>query len=300
MAVTFHTDTNDITRTTVTDGTSNTTLTINVPSNVVNGNLMIAVLHCNAALNPNSITPPEGWTQIVSNFSANGNFAVHTWIGWRIASSEPSSYAWTIGGDGRDDHGWMFRVTGHDATTPIDVAGTFTSDTVLAPVCPSITTATANALAVWVCAGKNGTNAAADNTSVKPTAATQVLFKKSRTNSNGVASGVAYELRASTGATGTRTWTGFYPSTQSYSSAVGFAIREGASGLSITSVTPSSFDDGVTGIVIAGSGFGSATGTVAIAGVSQAVTAWADTSITVTSVLGTNKYGPTLIKVTPA
>lgn len=301
MAVAFDTTGSGFTRTTVSDGSTNTTLTINVPANVVNGDLMIAVLHCNAALNPNSLTAPSGWTQIASNFSENGNFAVHSWIGWRIASSEPASYQWTIGSDGRDDHGWIFRVTGHDAVSPIDVTGTFTSNNPLNPVAPSITTASANALAVWICGGKNGSNLAADDTSVKPTEATQVVYKKSRTNSNGVGSCVAYELRASAGATGTRTFTGMYPTTGSVSSAIGFAIKEGtASGLSITSVTPSAFDDGRTGIVIAGSGFGASQGssTLTIGGQAQTVTAWSDTSITFTSVRGSNSMGTRSLTIT--
>lgn len=234
MAVAFDTAASGFTRTTVSNGTSNTTFTISVPANVVNGDLMIAILHCNSALNPNSITAPSGWTQIASNFGENGNFALHTWIGWRSASSEPASYDWTIGGDTRDDHGWIFRVTGHDSVNPIDVTGTFSSAQVLDPAANSIATASANAMAVWVCGGKNGSNLAADDTSVKPSAATQIVYKKSRTNSNGIGSCIAYELRASTGSTGTRTFSGMYPSTSSYSSAIGFAIKEGvASGPSI-------------------------------------------------------------------
>lgn len=237
MPVAFDTSASGFTRATVSDGSSNTTITVSVPANVVNGDLMIAVVHNNTALNPGGITAPSGWTQIASNASVNGNFALHSWIGWRIASSEPGSYQWTIGQTVGDDHAWIFRVTGHDSASPIDVTGAFTSDTVLNPVAPSITTTSANALAVWICGAKNGSNLAADDTSVKPTEATQIVYKKSRTNSNGVGTCVAYELRATAGATGTRTFTGTYPTTSAYSSAIGFAIKEATvSGLTITSV----------------------------------------------------------------
>lgn len=254
MAVAFDTTGSGFTRTSYAVGDSNTTLTINVPANAVNGDLLIAVLHCNSALNPNSITAPGGWTQIASNFSANGNFAVHTWIGWRIASSEPSSYDWTIGAAGPHDQGWMFRVTGHDSGSPIDVTGSFTSDAVLNPVAPAITIASANAMAVWVCGGKNGANLAADDTSVKPTAATQIAFKKTGAISNAVGSCIAYELRESTGSTGTRTFSGMYPSSSGYSSAIGFAIKEGTGGgsLSITSVTPTDVYSQQVDVVVAG------------------------------------------------
>lgn len=73
-------------------------------------------------------------------------------------------------------------------------------------------------------------------------------------------------------------------------------------GLTITSVTPSSFDSGITGIVIAGSGFGASQGssTVDIGGQAQTVTNWATdgTSITVTSARGSNSMGTGQLKVT--
>lgn len=73
-----------------------------------------------------------------------------------------------------------------------------------------------------------------------------------------------------------------------------------SSGLTITSVTPSSFDSGITGIVIAGSGFGASQGssTVDIGGQAQTVTAWSNTSITITSARGSNSMGAASLKVT--
>jgi hypothetical protein len=227
MAVAFDTSVNGFTRATVADSSSNTTITVNVPTNVVNDDLMIAVIHCNNPANPGSITPPSGWTQIASNWGGNGDFLVATWIGWRKAASEPASYAWTFTAATQDDQGWIFRVTGADTTSPVDVAGSISGDSILSPVASAITTVSANALAVWVCGGKNGSNLAADDTSVKPSAATQIVFKKSRAFSTAVGSCIAYELRAAAGSTGTRTFTGMYPTTAAYSSALGFAIKEG-------------------------------------------------------------------------
>lgn len=73
-----------------------------------------------------------------------------------------------------------------------------------------------------------------------------------------------------------------------------------STGLTITSVTPSSFDSGVAGIVIAGAGFGASQGssTVDIGGQAQTVTAWGDTSITITSARGSNSMGAGQLKVT--
>lgn len=75
-----------------------------------------------------------------------------------------------------------------------------------------------------------------------------------------------------------------------------------APGFTITSVTPSTFDDGRTGIVIAGSGFGASQGssTLTIGGQAQTVTAWSDTSITFTSVRGSNSMGTRSLTITRA
>ena len=58
--------------------------------------------------------------------------------------------------------------------------------------------------------------------------------------------------------------------------------------------------NGQTGVVIAGSGFEAAqgTGTVTIDGVTQTVTAWSDTAITITHVRGSMKYGAQTLSVT--
>lgn len=77
------------------------------------------------------------------------------------------------------------------------------------------------------------------------------------------------------------------------------AVRP-SGGLTITSVTPSTFDSGITDIVIAGNNFGASQGssTVDIGGVAQTVTAWSNTSITITSARGSNSMGAGQLKVT--
>lgn len=79
-----------------------------------------------------------------------------------------------------------------------------------------------------------------------------------------------------------------------------FSAADIASGLTITSVTPSSFDSGVAGVVIAGTGFGASQGssTVTIGGVAQTVTAWSDTSITITTARGSQSMGAATLTVT--
>ena len=81
-----------------------------------------------------------------------------------------------------------------------------------------------------------------------------------------------------------------------------FSDADAPSGLTITSVTPSSFDDGRTGIVIAGSGFGASQGssTLTIGGQAQTVTDWKDDQITFTSVRGSNSMGARSLTITRA
>jgi hypothetical protein len=92
-----------------------------------------------------------------------------------------------------------------------------------------------------------------------------------------------------------------YSQTSAAYAAGAVAINEAsAGGLSITSVTPATFDDGRTGVVIAGSGFGASQGssTVTIGGVAQTVTAWSATSITITTVRSSQSMGAASLTVT--
>lgn len=65
---------------------------------------------------------------------------------------------------------------------------------------------------------------------------------------------------------------------------------------SITSITPATFDSGRS-VTLAGSGFGASTGSVLIAGQSQTVTSWSDTSITFTTVRGSQSLGACRVDV---
>lgn len=106
----------------------------------------------------------------------------------------------------------------------------------------------------------------------------------------------------SQGTSGSKTATFTYNANTGSKLMMAVSVAEAVTGLSITSVTPSSFDDGRTGIVIAGSGFGASQGssTLTIGGQAQTVTAWSDTSITFTSVRGSNSMGARSLTLTRA
>lgn len=65
---------------------------------------------------------------------------------------------------------------------------------------------------------------------------------------------------------------------------------------SITSISPDKFDSGKS-VTLSGSGFGTAQGSVSIAGQAQTVTSWSDTSITFTTVRGSQSQGSCRVDV---
>jgi hypothetical protein len=227
MAITIHTTASDVARVTVTNVSSNTTIGINKPTNVANGDLMILKVSSNDTLNPSSISLSD-WTLINDNFSVNGANACHTAYYWRIwLTGDATSWTATIGASTLDDESFVFRVTGYNPSTPIDVAATSqTSTQSNGPVCPSITTVTDGAVAIYGVSAKNGSVLTGEDTG-QPTSTTLIHNKRSRNASGGVNSALAYELRATAGATGTRTWT-LYTSSAQYHSAYSFAIRPGS------------------------------------------------------------------------
>ncbi len=181
----------------------------------------------------------------------------------------------------------LFRVSGHNGN---DQIGADASGTDATQECPSVTT-TQNDELVFRFSSHQGTldSLATDVTSV-------ALINSGGAGSNSL--GVAYSVQAAAGSTGVSTFT---TATSKNWAATTISVKPAASGgLTITSVTPSSFDSGIAGIVIAGSGFGASQGssTVDIGGQAQTVTAWSDMSITITSARGSNSMGSAQLNVT--
>jgi hypothetical protein len=224
MAIAIYITASDVARVTVTNASSNTTIGINKPANVVDGDLMILKLSSNNTLNPSSLTLAD-WNLIEDNFDVNGSTSCHTAYYWRIwHTGDSTSWTATIGASTLDDESFVFRVTGHDATTPIDIAAASQSSTQNAgPISPTITTVTDGAVAIFGVSAKNGSVLTGEDAG-NPSGTTLIQNKRSRNASGGVNSGLAYELRATAGATGTRTWTA-YTSNAQYHSAYSFAIR---------------------------------------------------------------------------
>lgn len=106
-------------------GSPTTALTVNKPSGVVSGDLLIIMV----VNDENSSTPqfddvtnkPTGFTAV--GVGGSGNSDCHYGIYWRIADgTEGSSFSCPCA-TSNDMAGICFRITGHDQTSPIDVVG---------------------------------------------------------------------------------------------------------------------------------------------------------------------------------
>lgn len=119
-----------------------------VPAGTQNGDILIVCAgHQGAATVP---TVPAAFTALDNTGGASGPGAV---TGWRVASSEPSSYTFTNG-----NTGWMETWRGQDTTTPIN--GHTLLRTASGTSCPStnLTTTVNGCQLLWLAvSGNSGT-----------------------------------------------------------------------------------------------------------------------------------------------
>jgi hypothetical protein len=97
--------------------------TITAPSSIANGNLLVAVLNVGdaSALPALTVTPPTGFTEVTNSPTAVADvdpYTITTHVYWKIAASEAGNYTFTHTSAGTE--GYMYRLTGTHATTPID------------------------------------------------------------------------------------------------------------------------------------------------------------------------------------
>ena len=101
-----------------------TNSTITAPSGIVNGNVLVAILHVGdgTALPALAVTPPAGWTEVPNSPTAQAKadpYTIATHVFVKVASGESGNY--TFNHTSADTEGYMYRLTGADTTTPIDV-----------------------------------------------------------------------------------------------------------------------------------------------------------------------------------
>ena len=174
--------------------------TVPKPSGVVSGDLLVAVLSCDG-IHDVTISGGAGWTQRVS-VDNTGQCRIFTST---AGASEPADYDIDNTGSTNDNTLIViFRVSGADTTTPIDVSGTSTG-TSATPVCPDITTTQADTL-LFACHSLDGNRLATADTG-QPSGYTLGKHVAVTVGSGACVGGASYKTQASAGASGTATYT---------------------------------------------------------------------------------------------
>jgi hypothetical protein len=128
---------------------SDTEITIPVPTNVADDDLLVAVTFAREDAVPFP-SPPAGWTLVNPSADVVGGGLLRLY--WHVvtnAGTEPADYTWSGGTLGRE-LGIMFRVTGADLSNPIDVSGAAAGRQVGPErvTTPTVTTTSDNALLI--------------------------------------------------------------------------------------------------------------------------------------------------------
>ncbi len=183
--------------------TTNTNLTINKPTGVVAGDVMIV----NIAKVGNNTTAPSlaGWT-LIDGRSLGGMTRRYGAVLYKVAgASEPASYTFALGTGTNGAVGSIVAFSGVDTSgaTPFDVApGTISvqpSQTAVAAT--TITTASANAAVIMFGMAANSTPTWSGWTTTSPGTLTE-LYDNQVGGANQASVGAAWATKATAGATG--------------------------------------------------------------------------------------------------
>jgi len=243
-------------------------ISVDKPTGTASGDLLLAIVF--GASGAQNTYASTGWTKVVEGFqdaTTDSGFALF----WKAAGgSEPSTYDFSWSGSDNEDVGVLImRISGADTTSPIDdYTIDVTFEFVSAPTVPSITTTVADCLAIWASLARQGN----ETYSAVPSGTASVASYQSGNNYEGIAYSVASETIASTGATGTRS----FSSSLGQYVALSIAIAPGAGGATITGTgtpTTSATTASGSGTVTPAAATVTGTGTATIAAVNASGTA---------------------------
>src|SRR5437763_1786579 len=184
---------------------SATSLSISRPAGTLANDVMVASISAHGSSSPPTITPPSGWTLIVTTTSNGQNLAVSTY--WKLAGTagaDPGPYSFTVSPSSRIAGGISayFNV---DTTNPINASGGAAGSST-----PSITTTVANTMLVG-CFGRS------DNKAVGAPSGMTERFNAESSSSGGTTTDASSEsadaLQASPGASGSKASTSGAPNT---------------------------------------------------------------------------------------
>lgn len=280
-------------------------VTLNKPTGLATGDCLVVVISGRqddgTARDLSSDVSFNGFTLVSESSAYTATAVSRKWV-FRKAitdgAGEPASYTFTATGSSANKLnlvGIAAAFSGVDTASPVDASSAFDGEVTGATLTfNGVTTTAANTMLVMCGAARRGTPTATFNDGTEIAESAQAGTAAA---GGGTTAYMGYLAQASAGASGDKTAT---LTEIRENDGLIVALKEALFGLTITSVTPSSFDDGKTGIVIAGSGFGASQGssTVDIGGQAQTVTAWSNTSITFTSVRGSVSPGNATLTLT--
>lgn len=221
-----------------------------------------------------ALTPPAGWATINTGTHGDGSrFGL-----FRIAASSLPTTAAFTSSDATFVTAIAWWFSGANTTTPEDA--TTTRDTGAGPsnpTVPSITSVTDNSLHLII----NANRTSQFGGGAIPAGYTALT-------GDGVGIRACYKV-----ITPAATVSGLsIAESKSNWATWSVMVKEAAAGPNITSVSTATPREGAS-LTITGTAFGASQGggSVTINGVAQTVTSWSDTSVAVTVVLGTNKFG---------
>ncbi|MGH2665673.1 GEVED domain-containing protein [Flavobacterium sp.] len=267
--------------TSTTANSGNTSLTINKPTGVVTGDIMIVNI---AQVGSNNLSNPTctGWTLINGQDLAGGT---DRWgaVLYKIAlAGEPANYTFTLDGDSTGNVGSIVAFSGVNTTTPFDVAsGTISvQGNQTGVVATGKTTVTANAAIIMFGMAANNDPTWGSWNTTSPGALTE-LYDNQRNNDASV--GAAWAIKATAGATGNGTAT---LSNGERNGGILIALRPAT--IATPTITSLSATSGCPGssFIINGTNLAGATA-VTIGGTAATITATTATTVTVTVGSGT-------------
>jgi hypothetical protein len=141
------------------NGAGGTTLVINKPTGVAQGDVMLATV---TATGTGTVTAPSGWTVVKSTTGTALRQATY----YKVAgASEPASYSWSLG-TSRAASGGIVDYSGVNQTAPVD-ASTTASGASGNAVAASITTSAANDRVLAAVSFATSTTVTADSTTTE-------------------------------------------------------------------------------------------------------------------------------------
>ncbi len=231
------------------DGSGGNTQTVDAPSNISAGDLIIVTLHYRRT--NTSIVNNNGLNQLFSETSGvNGSTRSTVAVFYKIATaSEPATYTFTTTGNGASQSNWKIvanRITGHNPILPLGPSlGNNTAQFSVSNIMlPSVSTIYDNSLLFSTITTRDNVNAFSYTDSL-------VFESENRTTAL-----ITYDTIPNTGPTGTRT---FSWSPQSQSAGVQFVINGipcVSANLMFTSVSCNGTNDGSLEVVNVAGGSG--------------------------------------------